>query len=82
MSLFYAILGLAALFLCITLYHYTESIKLDFIDPNNPEAEELQQAYEYSMITKEELWFIKMTYQDQNVNVLLQEIDALMNRIA
>lgn len=45
MSLFYSILGilkvlffkgLLSLFLCIVLYHYESSAKLDFIDPNNP----------------------------------------------
>ncbi|CAD8168092.1 unnamed protein product [Paramecium octaurelia] len=53
MSLFYSILGLISLFLCITLYHYESSNKLDFIDPNNPLPEEIRKLNEYSMITEE-----------------------------
>ncbi|CAD8205877.1 unnamed protein product [Paramecium octaurelia] len=53
MSLFYSILGLFSLFLCINLYHYDQSNKLDFIDPNNPLPEEVRRMNEYSMITEE-----------------------------
>ncbi|KAM3139170.1 hypothetical protein pb186bvf_008768 [Paramecium bursaria] len=55
MSLFYAIIGLIALLLCISLYHYDQSTKLDFIDPNNPLPDELLKSTEYSMVTKDEI---------------------------